>query len=126
MDAVAYVVAAAMLGVAAFHVVVAGGAPLGRFTQGGRHETALPRAGRIVAVVSAGLVLLMAAVVLARVDRGPATVRDADWIDWAWWATVAYLTVGVVANAASRSRSERLLWTPIVAALLVLTLMSGL
>lgn len=73
MNAGAAGVAAAvvLLLVAAFQVAAAAGAPVGRSTQGGRHEGGLPRANRVVAAVSVVLLAAMAAVVAGEGGRGP-------------------------------------------------------
>lgn len=94
---------------AAMHIALAAGAPLGRFTVGGRFPGRLPVLWRGLALVQAGLLAGMALVVL---DRGGAlsTVLPSGL-----FGPVVGLTVlTLLANAASPSRPERMLWTPIL------------
>lgn len=63
--------AAALLGaVAILQVVAVLGAPVGRFTQGGRQVGVLGPAGRVLAAVSAVLLVLMSVVIVGRVGTG--------------------------------------------------------
>jgi hypothetical protein len=110
-----------LLGVAAFQVAAAAGAPVGRYTQGGRHDGVLPRTNRIVAAVSVVLLAGMAAVVAGHAGRGP----FADPPSALWWITVAYLAVGVLANLASRSPRERAVFAPVSAVALVLAVVAA-
>ena len=63
--------AVVMLGIAAFQVALVFGTPWGEYTQGGQTEGALDASGRLFAVVSCAIVLVMAAAMLARVREGP-------------------------------------------------------
>ena len=65
-----------------FHGAVILGAPLGRLTQGGRHDGALPPLNRLFAAVSAGLMVGVALAVLAAAGQGP------DWPRWVGWSGV--------------------------------------
>jgi hypothetical protein len=96
----------------AMHVAVAAGAPLGRFTVGGLFPGALPARWRALAIVQAALLLAMA---LAVLDR--AGVVDAALPGFAFWLALGLTGLTTAANAASPSRPERLLWTPVLAAM---------
>lgn len=116
----AWVFAVGSFFVVAFQLAVAAGAPWGHLTQGGRHAGTLPTGGRIAAAVSALLMAAFAGIVLVR-----AGVVQADWQGWLrpWiWLVVAFCLLTVLANAASRSRSERALWLPVGLALLAASL----
>ena len=116
---VAALVGTALLGcLAVFQVLLVAGAPLGRFAWGGQH-TVLPRGLRIGSAVSVAVygaiavLMLQAAEVLAVLPDG--VVRIGMWV------LTAYFALGVLMNAVSRSRAERLVMTPLV---LVLALVS--
>jgi hypothetical protein len=116
---VAAVVASVLLaGLAVFQILLAAGRPLGRLAWGGRHEV-LPvslRIGSVVSVVSYAVIAwLLWRAVAQPGDAGP----------WMWILT-AFFGLGIVMNAASRSRSERLVMTPVVAALAACCLLIAL
>jgi hypothetical protein len=116
---VAAVVASVLLAcLAVFQVLLAAGRPLGRFAWGGQHEVLPPalRIGSVLSVVSYAVIawLLWRAVVQAGYD-GP-------WM----WVLTAFFGVGVLMNAASRSRPERLVMTPVVLVLALSCLLIAL
>jgi hypothetical protein len=119
MITVAAVVASVLLtGLAVLQILLAAGRPLGRLAWGGRHEV-LPvslRIGSVVSVVSYAVIAwLLWRAVAQPGDAGP----------WMWILT-AFFGLGIVMNAASRSRSERLVMTPVVAALAACCLLIAL
>jgi uncharacterized membrane protein SirB2 len=109
---------------AVFQLALVLGAPLGRFAWGGQHRV-LPRGLRIGSLVAIALYALFAIVLLMRAGLISAW-PDASWVHPATWAVAAYMGLGVAVNAISRSRPERLTMTPLVAILLVLTLIVAL
>ncbi|WP_085880342.1 hypothetical protein [Roseisalinus antarcticus] len=90
------------------HLAVAAGAPLGRLTVGGRFSGRLPPLWRALALIQAALLALMAGAVLARAGIGPAALTPL------FWPALALTLLSLAANAASPSRPERLLWTPVL------------
>lgn len=116
--ALAYVGLAALP--VAMHLAVAAGAPLGRLTVGGRFAGRLPPAWRGLALVQAALLALMAGAVLARAGLGASALAPL------FWPTVAVTVLSLAANAASPSRPERLLWTPVLALMAAAALGVGL
>ena len=123
---IAAVVATVLLAaLAVFQVALAAGAPLGRFAWGGRHEV-LPRGLRIGSAVSVavygvfGWIIWRAADVLSDSGDYEPTVPPALWV------LCGYFGLGVVANLASRSHSERLVMTPVAALLLACCLVIAL
>ncbi|SFR01446.1 hypothetical protein [Poseidonocella sedimentorum] len=92
----------------AMHLAVAAGAPLGRFTVGGRFPGRLPPAWRALALVQAALLGAMAGAVLARAGVGASPLAPL------FWPAIALTVMSLAANAASPSRPERLLWTPVL------------
>ena len=103
--------------VALFQIALIVGAPWGSLTQGGSHPGSLPTSGRIIAAVSAVLLILMALVVLARVGQGPFANLPGTTVNIGLWITLTYAGLGVLMNLASRSAAERLLWAPFTAVL---------
>jgi hypothetical protein len=100
------------------------GAPWGELTLGGRYKGALPRQIRAVPVISIGLILGFAAVVLSR--AGTAFPELANLSIKLIWLVVAYCVLGVIMNTITPSKRERKLWVPVVTAMLVCSLMVAL
>ncbi|MCZ2814415.1 hypothetical protein O2W15_23535 [Modestobacter sp. VKM Ac-2979] len=118
------VVGVVVLGcLAAFQVSLIAGAPLGRFAWGGQHVV-LPAALRIGSAVSLVLYALFAALILQ--VAGALDVLPRGVADVAIWVLTAYFAVGVLMNAASRSRRERLVMTPVALVLAVVCLVLAL
>ena len=103
----AHITASILYAVVGFQVLVAAGAPLGRFTQGGQIEGVLPTTGRSLAVISAGLLLVMAFSVKALVNEGPLRGLRPQTIRRLAWIAAIYSATGTVMNLASRSAVER-------------------
>jgi hypothetical protein len=123
---IAAVLAAALLAaVCIFQLALALGAPFGAAAWGGRHEGVLPMRLRIASGV-AGLIVypLVIAVVLTA-----AGIIGLDWlpVDPALTTLVlgVLLTLGAVANFASRSRPERI-WGPVALAAAICCIIVGL
>lgn len=95
--------------VVAFQLALVAGAPWGALTQGGRIMGTLPASARLIALVSAALLIGFAYVVRVRARTdAPVRFRRAVWI------VVAYCALGIVANAITPSAAERMLWLPVV------------
>lgn len=100
------------------------GAPWGELTWGGKYPGRLPASMRGAAAVSA--LLLAAFALIVSVRAGLLLPQWAAPSRIAIWFVVAYCAVGVLANAATPSRKERLLWLPVVAVLLACSLLIAL
>ena len=116
---------AAVLGVAllvalsVFQATLVAGAPLGRFAWGGQHVV-LPRNLRIGSAVSVVLYAFFAVLFLQA--AGALEVLPQGFLDVAIWVLTGYLALGIVMNAVSRSRPERLVMTPTVLVLAAVSL----
>jgi len=116
---------AAVLGVAllvalsVFQATLVAGAPLGRFAWGGQHVV-LPRNLRIGSAVSVVLYAFFAVLFLQA--AGAFEVLPQGFLDVAIWVLTGYLALGIVMNAVSRSRPERLVMTPTVLVLAAVSL----
>jgi hypothetical protein len=110
-------------GLALFQVVLIAGAPLGRFAWGGRHAVLPPalRIGSAVAIALYGVFAVLVLQAAGAVDLLPEGLADAGL-----WVLTGYLVLGTAANAASRSRSERAVMTPVTAVLAVACLVLAL
>ncbi len=105
--AAAILYAALAVVVALFQIALAAGAPWGHLAMGGRWSGRLPPALRGLALVQAGLMVLMARVVL-----GQAEVLPMLGPGWLIWPVAAVSALAALANLATPSRAERRLWAP--------------
>lgn len=107
-----------------FQLALLFGAPWGRFTQGGLYEGSLPALARVTAFVSAALLMLFSLSVLALHNRGPLKRISRRKKKVLRVLTLAYAVLAVMANIATPSEAERIVWAPIAAALLVALLLA--
>lgn len=114
-----------LLGVlAVFQAALVAGAPLGQLAWGGQDRvlTRSKRIGSVIAIVLyagfALLVLTRAGLVLDAAENIVVVVL--------MWIVFGYLVLGVLMNAISRSRLERLVMTPTALVLAVLALILAL
>ena len=105
---------------AVFQVALALGAPIGRFAWGGQHDV-LPRHLRIGSALSVVVYGVIGAILLARAGMIVAGLDDLA-VQISAWVVTAYFALGILMNAISRSRPERLVMTPTC---LVLAVLSG-
>lgn len=125
IDQCAAVSACAVLAaLALFQAALIAGAPLGKLAWGGQHEVLPPRlkAGSAVSIV---LYVLFGYLALAAATLVPPMVEGA-FISAGIWVLTAYFGLGVVMNAVSRSKPERLVMTPAALVLTVLFLVIAL
>jgi hypothetical protein len=116
VTAAALLFAAVIVGVIAFQLALAGGAPWGEYAMGGAYPGRYPTGMRVAAVVQAVLLGGLAIVVLSA-----AGLLVPDLVGtWPWlaWLPVVVSALAVVLNAASRSAGERRLWVPVAVVLL--------
>jgi len=113
-----------MAGLIIFQVALIAGAPLGHFAWGGQ-DRVLPVQKRLGSAISIGLYLIFAVLVLQR--AGLANVLPWPGVVFvATWVLAGYFALGIVLNAVSRSRPERLTMAPLSAVLTVLTVIVAL
>ncbi len=110
--------AAGFVGLAAFELALAFGAPLGRAAMGGTH-TYLPAGLRIVSALAA-LVWPLAALVVLRRGGYRVPLISTRVARAGTWVLVSLLSLGVLMNLASSSGWERFLQAPITAIMLAL------
>jgi hypothetical protein len=113
-EAFAYLGCFALTALTVFQVSLIAGAPLGRFAWGGAH-TVLPKKLRIASVLSVLLYALFATVILSKSGIWP--LYPVGSVDSLMWVLTGYFMIGIVMNAISRSKSERMVMTPAAAIL---------
>jgi cytochrome bd-type quinol oxidase subunit 2 len=106
---IAHLYAMATVAIAFFQIALIAGAPLGRYTQGGQHDGALPMSGRIIAVVSIPVVLFQGLAILSA-----AGFPGLDWPAWTEWLAFGVQIVSTVLNWITPSKSERMVWGPVM------------
>jgi hypothetical protein len=111
--------------VAAFQVALALGAPWGRAAWGGAHDGRLPRNLRIASGFAVVFWILAASVVFARAGHELIPIPF-EVARWATWVLFGLSALGALMNLASRSKLERLIWSPVSALLAVLCLVVAL
>lgn len=102
-----------LLGVAGFQAALALGAPWGSAAYGGGNPGVLSDTLRTSSAAASGVYLLLAAT--AGTSLVPAALRRR-----ALYGTAGLMVVGTLMNLASPSLVERMIWTPVTAALVVL------
>lgn len=104
--------------IAVFQILLVLGQPLGKAAWGGKHRI-LPTKLRLASVVSVIFIIFSIMVTLSAVGIidlfNPSFTRG-----YLWFLTV-YSGIGVVMNALSRSKIERL-WAPYIAVMFILSL----
>lgn len=114
---IAHLYATATVAIAFFQVALILGAPLGRYTQGGQHEGALPMSGRIIAAVSIPVVLFQGLAILSA-----AGFPGLEWPRWTGWVALAVTLVSTVLNWITPSKPERAVWGPVMLVLSAMAL----
>lgn len=112
-----------LVGLAAFQLALALGAPWGHFAWGGQHRV-LPTGLRIGSGVSILIYALIAVVAWDRV--GAIDVFPDLFSDIGMWVIFGYFVLGIVLNAISRSKPERYTMVPVVVVLAALSLLIAL
>jgi hypothetical protein len=113
--AAAIVAAIVFAALTVLQLLVAVGKPYGRLVWGGAHRV-LPTKLRIGSVIA---VALYAAFTLVLLDRSGllSVFGSGAFRVVAAWVLFAYLAIGIVLNAISRSKPERFTMTPVTAVL---------
>ena len=118
------VFAVVAVGVIAFQVALALGAPWGAYAMGGVFPGRYPPPMRVAAVVQAVLIGLLAVAVLSAAGLVLPDLFAA--IPWLAWVAVAVSVLAAVLNALSRSAGERRIWVPVTVVMLISSLLVAL
>jgi len=109
-----------LLGLVAFQIALAAGAPWGRAAYGG--ASAHPAVElRVSSVFAAVLWSFVAVVLLNRGGHRSPPVLPQRAMPIALWIAVGLLSVGLVLNVITTRQLERMIWAPVSLALLVAT-----
>lgn len=101
-----------------FQIALICGAPIAKFAWGGTHDI-LPNKLRLASLSSIVLYIFFASVLLEKADIIQ-FIKNDRLVAISMWVITAYFFVGILMNALSRSKLERMTMTP-VAALLAAT-----
>ncbi|REE81535.1 hypothetical protein A8990_11860 [Paenibacillus taihuensis] len=99
-----------LAGIAVFQILLLFGAPWGEYSWGGKYRGVLPRVHRWMCLPAAILLILMAFVLLVHTDILAADLFPTGILVW---VMTIFLGINTLGNAASRSRGERLVMTPL-------------
>ncbi|WP_309629436.1 hypothetical protein [Brevundimonas sp.] len=101
-----------------FQLALIAGAPWGDLTQGGRQEGVLSPGARLLSAVSIPILVFMALGILSAAGSWP------HWPRFAGWLALGVTGLTTVANWASPSKRERLIWGPVSLAMLACALLA--
>ena len=105
------------LGVIAFQIALAAGAPWGAYAMGGAFPGQFPAALRVTALIQAALLIGMALIVLALAGLIlPGWQRASRWLIW---FVVGFAALSLVLNLITPSTGERAIWAPVALVLLL-------
>jgi hypothetical protein len=116
----AIIYAIVTLGVVAFQIALAAGAPWGAHAMGGASPGQFPPALRVAAMSQAVLLAGMAAVILAR--AGLILPEWSQVSHWLVWIVVALTALSLALNLITPSAGERAIWAPTLTLLLISSL----
>jgi hypothetical protein len=106
----AYSACVVLIALGIFQLALILGAPLGRYAWGGAHRV-LPLKFRIGSIASIVLYVAFALIILSK--TGLVDVVSGNVADIGIWVLTVYFLIGVVINWVSRSKSERIVMTPV-------------
>ena len=109
-----------LAGLLLFQILLALGLPYGEYAWGGQQGKVLPRKYRVASVFSSMFFLFSIHMTLSK--TGVVAEVNPTFVNGFMWFLTAYLGLGVVINAISRSKKERI-WAPVVALMFVLSLL---
>lgn len=110
-----------LAGAGTFQALLAAGKPWGEWAFGGQIAGVLPYRYRLASLVSIGIYAIQIAHYLGQADL-IASPFSANTVSVINWVLVGFFALGTLMNGISRSKKERALWTPILAASLLLSL----
>lgn len=113
-----------LFGLTVFQILLIMGKPLGDYAWGGQHRI-LPMSFRIASVSSIGLYVLFA-VFLASKAGIVNVVTNQSVLNTGMWIFTCYFVLGILLNAISRNKKERMVMTPVVVFLAIIFLANSL
>jgi hypothetical protein len=122
--AAAVIFALVTVGVIAFQLALALGAPWGAYAMGGKFPGRYPDRMRISAAAQAALLAVIAVIVLSKARMFLPSISDG--LPSLIWLVVAFSGVSVVLNAITPSAGERRIWLPVAIVMLATSLVVAL
>lgn len=105
----------------AFQLALAFGAPWGSYAMGGAYPGRFPPRLRVLALVQAAVLAILAATVASR--AGLVEVPLLAGLAWPIWLVIVFSTLSLILNASSRSAGERRIWVPVAIVMLATSLL---
>ena len=107
-----------------FQIALTLGAPWGELTMGGRYHGKLPKQMRLIAVAQIIILLLIDVIVLAKSQIAFPRLYPPSRVGI--WFVFAFFVLGTLMNIITPSKKERLIWAPVSAVLLILSLVNAI
>lgn len=107
-----------------FQLALVAGMPWGELTLGGKYPGVIPKNKRWIPLFSIILLLVGGLIVETRAGN-----LFTEWVkisEIAVWVVVSYCGLGVLANAATPSKWEYIIWLPVVTAAFISSLLVAL
>jgi len=121
MTFLAYVGLLILLGLTIFQILLIIGKPLGDYAWGGKYKI-LPKGLRIASVSSIGLYVLFAVFLVS--TAGIANIiTSQSALNTGMRIFTGYFSLGILLNAISRNKKERMVMTPVVTLLAIVFLL---
>ncbi len=117
----AYVFGFLLVIVAVFQLALAAGAPWGELAMGGRFPGRYPPVMRLVCLLQVFILAVLGTIVFTR-----ARIIFPEWFSASRtivWGVVAFSALSVVANLATPSKWERIVWAPVTVVLLACSIL---
>jgi len=121
MTFIAFIGLLILFGLSVFQFLLIIGKPLGSFAWGGQHSV-LPKKLRIASVFSIVLYIMFSAFLVTKAGMIH-IIPNSKLLDIGMWIFTSYFVLGILMNAISRSKKERILMTPLVFLLAVIFLL---
>lgn len=119
-DIAAHIFSGLIAYVVLFQIALVAGLPWGNVAWGGTFPGRLPLRMRVASGVS--ILLLIALGLVVEIRAGALLAEWQPLSRTLVWGVVAYSALGIVANSITPSRWERILWVPVTALMLLLSL----
>jgi len=115
----AYLFLVFLTAISLFQISLIMGKPYGEYAWGGRHKV-LPKNLRRGSLSSLFIYAFMALVTIEKSGIKDSFLSE-SFARSAMWFIFGYMVLGALTNAASRSKKERNVWTPILVVMSVIT-----
>lgn len=118
MTIIALIGLVVLLGLSIFQLLLVVGKPLGEYAWGGQHKV-LPQKLRVGSAISIILYLIFALFLVSKAGI-VSVITSTSLLTIGTWVLAGYFALGVVMNAISRSKKERMVMTPVALVLAII------